>query len=214
MRVLVQLKLHPPTFNYDPVYGAVYDYLVLGVPYEQIVKGIETAVKKPKVRGYLLELLPLIRDHFSGISPTYIQTVQRRYYSAGKGLMIPFRPPIIYGVNGVIYFPWFSFWKRNPLGGERLALFVTIVREVLLQDPDLENAIFQILDFSATGPGGTRVLKIIDADEIKQVTDEQKAEMLAIFATGFELAQAALAGNPPKDAKKSPKDPNQDDFDF
>lgn len=48
--------------------------------------------------------------------------------------MVPFEGPMIYGVGGQLYFPWFSFWRRNPLANERLSLFVTLVEEVLLQD--------------------------------------------------------------------------------
>jgi len=107
--------------------------------------------------------------------------------------MVPFDPPLIYGKDGVLHFPWFSFWRSNPLAGERLSLFVTIVEDVLLQDPDLENARFQILDFSAPGPKLNRELKIIDAREIGRLTAKRKIEMLSVFAEGFVLATEALA---------------------
>ena len=38
--VLVRLVQNPPRFNYNPLYLAVRDLLVLGVPYEQVVEGI------------------------------------------------------------------------------------------------------------------------------------------------------------------------------
>lgn len=145
-RALVRLALDPPRFSYNPLYSAVRDLLVLGVPYDQVVEGIRR-IKRESVRSNLLGVLPLIRDHFADVAPDFFQTIDRRYYPVGRGLMVPFEPPMIYGVGGQLYFPWFSFWRQNPLAKERLSLFVTLVDEVLMQDPDLETARFEILDF-------------------------------------------------------------------
>lgn len=191
-RLLVQLATNPPTFNYDPLFGAVRDMLVFDHPYEEIVEGIRRGIRQTDVRDNLLGALPLIRDHFRGVSPSFLQAVERRFYPVGRGLMVPFDPPLIYGKDGEIHFPWFSFWRSNPLAGERLSLFVTIVEDVLLQDPDLEDAKFQILDFSAPGPKMDRELKVIDARKIQRLTEERKIEMLSMFAEGFSLANDAL----------------------
>jgi hypothetical protein len=192
-KLLVRLVMNPPRFNYNPLYGAIRDMLVLGVPYDQIVDGIRK-IKRDGVRNNLLEVLPLVRDHFAGIAPDFFQTIDRRYYPVGRGLMVPFDPPMIYGVGGQLYFPWFSFWRRNPLANERLSLFVTLVDEVLMQDPDLENARFEILDFSCPGPKTKRTLTIIDAKDIPRISDERKAIMLEAFADGYFQALAALSG--------------------
>jgi hypothetical protein len=133
-RILVRLALNPPRFNYDPLYNAVRDLLVFRVPYDQIVDGIRRGVKRASVRDNLLGVLPLIRDHFAEVSPDFVQAVDRRYYPVGRGLMVPFEPPMLYGLGGQLYFPWFSFWRRNPLAAKRLSLFTTLIGEVLLQD--------------------------------------------------------------------------------
>jgi hypothetical protein len=189
---LVALAENGPTFNYDPLFGAVRDILVFGHPYEQIAEGIRRGIGREAVRDNLLGVLPLIREHFDGIAPSFVQSVGRRYYPVGRGLMVPFDPPVIYGAGGQIHFPWFSFWRSNPLTSERMSLFVTMVEEVLLEDPDLENAKFMILDFSAPGPKLPRTLKEIDARDIPRVSEEMKVEMLALFAEGYFLAQAEL----------------------
>jgi hypothetical protein len=126
--------------------------------------------------------------------------------------MVPFEPPLIYGINGQIYFPWFSFWRRNPLASEGLSLFITIVEEVLLQDPDLEDAVFEILDFSSPGKNMPRKLTVINAQDIPRVSEQRKAEMLSVFAEGFELAKAALAGSPKSGSNKPERDNNQLDL--
>jgi hypothetical protein len=209
-RILVRLAINPPRFSYNPLYSAVRDLLVLGVPYDQIVEGIRR-IKRESVRNNLLGVLPLIRDHFAGVSPDFYQTIDKRYYPVGRGLMVPFEPPMIYGVGGQLYFPWFSFWRRNPLSNERLSLFVTIVDEVLMQDPDLETARFEILDFSCPGQKKPRTLTMIDARDIPRINDARKTEMLEAFAEGYFLAVAALAGEPaPAAEERGGKAPESD----
>jgi hypothetical protein len=110
-------------------------------------------------------------------------------------------------------FPWFSFWRQNPLANERLSLFVTLVDEILMQDPDLENARFEILDFSCPGPKIGRRLRVIDSRDIPRIDDTRKAEMLEKFAEGYFRALAELAGTPPPPSGDRPDDratdPNQ-----
>lgn len=204
---LVNLARRPPHFNYHPLYGAIRDLLLLGVPYEQVAEGIRRGVKRKDVRENLLGVLPFIRDHFEGVAPTFFQEVDRRFYAVARGLMVPFDPPMIFGVGGQIFFPWFSFWRQNPLAAERLSLFVTMVEEMLLQDPDLESATFQILDFSVPKGAAARVLQVIDAAEIPRVAEDRKRVMLETFAEGYEGAQAELAGAPkPVNTKPSEDD--------
>ncbi len=207
-KILVRLATSPPTFSYNPLFSAVRDLLVFGVSYEQVVEGIRK-IRRMGVRKNLLGVLPLIRDHFAGVAPDFFQAVDRRYYPAGRGLMVPFEPPMIYGIGGQLYFPWFSFWRHNPLARERLSLFVTLVDEVLLQDPDLEKARFEVLDFRALN--GKRELRVLDACEIPRVDEAKKMEMLSTFAEGFFLAQAELKKQPDKAAeeKEEIRDPNQ-----
>lgn len=201
-RRLVRLVDSPPHFNYSPLLGAVRDLLVLNVPYDQVASGIRR-LPHEQVRNNLLSVLPLIRDHFTGVHPDFCQGVDRRYYPVGRGLMVPFEPPMIYGLGGQLHFPWFSFWRRNPIALERLSLFVTLVDEVLLQDPDLESARFEILDFIVPIGGITRELAVIDAREIPRVHESRKIEMLETFAEGYFRALEILSKR-----KSSPDAPN------
>lgn len=211
-RLLVRLALNPPHFNYNPLYLAVRDMLVLGVAYEQVAEGICRKIKRQSVRDNLLSVLPLIREHFAGVSPDFYQTIDKRYYPVGRGLMVPFEPPMIYGIGGQLCFPWFSFWRQNPLARERLSLFVTLVDEVLMQDPDLEAARFEILDFSCPGPKAPRSLTVLDARDIPRLDETHKTAMLEAFAEGYFQALAMLASSPPPPEDRDeppPSDPDQ-----
>lgn len=215
-RKLVALAKRPPQFSYDPLFSAVRDMLVLGVPYEQVVEGIRRAEKRPWVRELLIEVLPLIGNHFAGIEPDGPpRRVARRYYPLAQDIKIPFEAPLEYSIGGQVYFPWFSFWRSNPLADKRLSLFVTIVEEVLLQDPDLDRALFQILDFSIPEGERERRLLSIDAKDIPRLDETEKRAMLEVFADGYRLARAELAGaKPGKDARDDTRrpDPGQKDF--
>lgn len=193
---LVRLARKPPRFSYEQMFGAVVDLLLLRVPYEQIVEGINRGVRREAVKKNFLDLLPLVNRYFAGLAPDYYQSVARRYYPAGRGLLIPFDPPLIYGTEGTVHFPWFSFWRRNPLSGKRLSLFASLVDDILLQDPDLEGAKFAILDFSAPAANRPRELLVIDATRIPRLSKEVVSEMLAVFAKGFLGAKAELAATP------------------
>lgn len=210
-RVLVGLTRHGPSFSYEPLYVAVRDLLLLKVPYEQIEGGIRRGTKREDVRENFLGVLPLIRDHFDGVSATFVQAVTQRFYSVGRGIMVPFDPPLIYGASGVVHFPWFSFWRSNPLSAERLSLFVSVVDDVLLQDPDLQEAQFTILDFSAPKPKSSRELKAVSARGISRLSEVRKKEMLEVFAEGYELALAELQTSvgDPDASQKGDFDPNQ-----
>lgn len=212
-KTLVKLALDPPRFNYNPLYGAVRDLLVFRVPYDQIVAGIGR-IPRESVRNNLLAVLPLIRDHFDGVAPDFFQTVERRYYPVRRGLMVPFEPPMIYGVGGQIYFPWFSFWRSNPIAKERLSLFVTLVDEVMLQDPDLENARFEVLDFSCPHPKKARTLTVLDARDVPRLGTAVKNEMLEIFAEGYSRALERLRQSPPPPPPRDQPDLDPDQFDF
>lgn len=206
---LVRLAQNPPRFNYNPLYGAVRDLVILRIPYDQVVSGIQKT-KRESVRNNLLSVLPLIRDHFEDVAPDFYQSIDRRYYSVGRGLMVPFDAPLLYGIGGQLYFPWFSFWRRNPLAKERLSLFVTLVEEMLLQDPDLDEARFEILDFSAPAANKPRSLNIINARDIPRVSEPRKIEMLEAFAEGYFQALATLASMSENKSKAKDQDSRPD----
>lgn len=189
---LVNLANNPPIFNYSKLLCAVEDMLVFGQPYEEIVVGIKRAEKRKNVQQNLLSVLSLLRDFFDGSTPDFVQRVDRRHYPVAQGLMVPFDPPLIYGIDGRLIFPWFSFWRSNPLSGANLQLFATVVREILNQDPDLEEARFDILDFSAPRYGEPRELRVIDADAVPRLPEDRKVEMLSVFADGYFRAREIL----------------------
>lgn len=222
-RKLVSLAESPPSFNYNPLFGAVRDMLVFNQPYDEIVEGIRRHIKRSDVRENLLGVLPLIRDHFASVAPDFVQAIDRRYYSIGRGLMVPFDPPLLYGLGGKLTFPWFSFWRSNPLADARLSLFVTLVDELLADDPDLVAAEFQILDFSVPKigrvkpgqPKPPRQLRIVDSRNIPRVSEETKLEMLTIFAEGYFMAVAELtssARTKPSESQTQERDLRQADF--
>lgn len=213
-RLLVDLVSNPPTFNYDCLFGALRELLVLRTPYLQVVEGLTLRVKRADVLKNVLEVLPLMRDHFAEMHLEFVQAVAPRYYPLGRGLMIPFAPPLIYVTEGIIRFPWFSFWRSNPLSDEALSLFVSVVDDLIEQDPDLDEADFHILDFSALGQKSPRILRIIDGRSIERLSTERKVEMLAIFVEGYRLAEVALAGMPIVPKRKSGHDDAQDSDQF
>ena len=213
---LVRLHDSPPTFSYKPVYDFVTDLLVLNVPLADILRAVELRVNRPAVRDNFLELLPLIDGYFRAVKPTFVHAVAGRQYPVARDLMVPFAPPLVCGANGEICFPWFSLWRGNPLAGDKLSLFVSVVRELLLQDPDLDAAKFIILDFSAERAGKPRKLEVIDSRDVPVLPNKTLREMLDVFATGYFNAIRQLNERPIADELRNgvqpAKDANQSDL--
>lgn len=217
-RALVALAKNSPTFSYASMFGAVRDMLLFKQPYDEVAKGI-MLIKREDVRDNFLELLPLLRDHFESLSPAFVQAISPRFYPIGRGLLVPFEPPLVYSCGSQLYFPWLIFWRSNPLSSQRLALFVTIVREILSQDPDFENARFQILDFSAPNAKTARTLAVTEASEIPDLSEGDKRQLLDAFAEGYfraqsELTSVSATADRPSKPENAPPDeqPNQLEF--
>ncbi len=205
-RDLVRLVRNPPIFSYRPVFSATFDLLHFKQPLEQVLEGIRRAEKRPRVRENFIELVPFIQKHFEDVQPNFVNKVSTRRYPIGMGLDVPFTPPLIYGVGGKLYFPWFSFWRSNPVNNLNLRLFVSVVDEILRDDPDLEDCVFEILDFSCATAKDPRSLKVIDTREIPRVSRQEKIEMLEIFADGYTKALAILEAEPEKAPQHSDSD--------
>ncbi|MEX2201611.1 MAG: hypothetical protein WD711_09475 [Dongiaceae bacterium] len=205
-KLLIRIARNPPQFNYDPIQTALRDMLVFGVPYDQIVNGLTLGVRRQWALKIYLDLLPMIYGHFKDIQPDFVLSVDKRFYPVGRDLFVPFEPPLIYGLNGTIHFPWFIFWRRNPITDVRLSLFISLVDELLLQDPDLENVKFEILDFSAPFANGPRQLVVTDAKDVARVEPNQKKRMLEKFAAGYVLALEELSHAARERSDESAKD--------
>lgn len=208
---LVALAKSSPTFSYQPLHDATRDLLFLNLPYEQIESGLRRE-SRDYVREKYLSALPLINSYFSGVRPDFVHPVVPRYYPVGRSLMIPFSPPLIYGVGGDVFLPWFSFWASDPLAGERLSFFMTIVGEVIGQDPDLDFANFRVLDFSAPGRGEARALDVIDSSDVPKMSPERLEQLLTSFVEGYEIAERQLSGVDEKAKVRSVIDENQLDL--
>lgn len=189
---LVSLARNSPTFSYEPVFDLVTDLVWLKVPYDQIVQAVVSRTKRSDVRDNYLSLLPLIKEHFEEKQISFFHRVAKRFYPVGRNLSIPFSPPFVYGSAAKVHLPWFSFWRSNPLSDERLSLFMSVVDEIIGQDPDLEDVHFSFLDFSASEPRMPRQLKILEGPDIPRVSAKSKIEMLSVFAEGFRLAEIEL----------------------
>lgn len=190
---LVNLAMHPPSFSYEPLFGIVRDFLVFDLPLEAAINGVQSRVKQENVRKNFCELLPLIHDHFQHVHPNFVAEVGGRQYSVSRDLQVPFAPQLIYGLRGEIFFPWFSFWRSNPMTGENLSLFVTLVSEIIRQDADLDSSNFRILDFSVPKGSNSREIRIIEAQEIAHLDDRRKLEMLEVFVEGYRSAKVMLS---------------------
>jgi hypothetical protein len=203
---LIELVDSPPNFSYTPLRKAAFDILLYRQPIDEIMKGLQRKEKRENVLKNFREVLILMESHFAAVRPIYVQTPDRRSYSVDRDISIAFEPALVFSHEKTLVFPWFSYWRNNPLQGRSLSLFVTIVDDILFQDPDLDIAQFQILDFSAPktpkGRSSSRVLKVLLANDIPRVNNSEKQEMLQVFIAGYRAAQQELSSRGTESGKK------------
>ncbi len=192
-KVLVNNARSRPIFSYAPLHVAIREMLVLRVPYHQVIELVCRAEKRADYAKVLLEILPIIRHHLDGVAPDYFQDAAPRSYSLAPDIIIPFQPPVVYGIGGQLTLPWCIFWRKNPLAGKPLSLFMTLVDEILMEDPDLETATFQLLDFSIPKDEEERRLSIRDGRDIPRLSTAERDDMLGIWAEGFRQARVEMA---------------------
>lgn len=192
-RALLALLDNSPTFSYEPLYRLIEDMVRWKTPCSQLEDAVKRGRYREDVRKRYLDILPLLSGFFESRSISFSSLVSPRYYSVDRDLLVPFTPPLLYGSSGALYLPWFMFWENNPLWGERLSLFVTLVSEILKEDSDLEDARLLIVDLSYDKMEQARTLKVTDANDIERLSSRKKKELLATFAVGFRNAQQKAA---------------------
>jgi hypothetical protein len=216
-RALVRTALNPPRISYRLLNKATQDRVCWNVPLAQIQDVIRKAENRPPLRENLLKLLSLIDGHFDSIAPDYPPIeVECRYYQIAPDIKILFQPPICYGIGGQLYLPYFNFWRRSPLKGKRLSVFMTILDDIRKQEPDIETARMPILDFSIPPEEEERKLAVINENDVERVAPSELQHWMQIFAEGYRAARAELAGRKPEATEKrddtSRPDDGQDDL--
>lgn len=193
-KALIKNALHPPRISYKVLHRAAQDRVCLDVPLSQIETGIRAIEKRPAHLANLLSILKLLDQHFATIHPDFPPIeVECRYYRIAPDITIPFQPPLCYGIGGQLYVPYFDFWRKSPLTGKRLSVFMTILDAIRAQEPDLKHAIVPILRFAIPPNGDKRNLLIIDERDVERVSQDELKRWLQIFAEGYRAAQSQLA---------------------
>ena len=115
-RALVKTALNPPRISYRALHRATLDLVCFDVPLSQIEEGIRRVEKRDGHRQDLLEILRLIDSHFRALHPDFPpMEVACRHYSIAPDIIIPFQPPLCYGIGGQLYLPYPNYWRKKAL---------------------------------------------------------------------------------------------------
>jgi hypothetical protein len=194
-RELVKTTLNPPRISYRILHGVTLELVCLGTPLAQIEAGIRRVEKRPGHLKNLLDILGMIDGHFRTLETDFPPIeVECRHYQIAPDIIIPFQPPLCYGLGGQLYLPYPNYWRNKPLRGKRLSIFMTIVDEIREQEPDLETARVHILNYGIPQGETERRLIVVDESEIRRVTRDELLAALQIFVDGYRAARDELAG--------------------
>jgi hypothetical protein len=189
---LLHLANKSPPFSYANLYKLAFDLMSRGVPYGQVLAAA-SGMRLPLARKNYLEILPLLRDYAISAGNVVVNNIVPRPYAIGRDLRILVNPPFMYFRDEAAHLPWFVFWKTNLFDERRLRLFITMLREVFKQDPDIDDASIHLVVCSARPLDGKRALQILDTSEIASFGRSERDEMLGIFAAGYAQAVQAQA---------------------
>lgn len=189
---LLALANSAPPFSYENLYKLTYDLLSRQAPYDQVELAAQK-MRHPLARKNYLEILPLLRAFGNNASIEFVNEITPRNYSIGRDLRVLVNPPLIYFARSLSFLPWFIFWKTSRFDEARLRLFVTMVREVFSQDPDIDDASLSLVICSEVAPKQGRALEVLDTSSIISLSESERNEMLAIFAKGYAMAVSAQA---------------------
>lgn len=183
-------RAHPP-FSYEDLYKLTWD-MAKGLQTYEAVYRAASGIRLDIKRDSYLRALPPCNVFFDELKHAYAIPVGSRSYSIGRGIQVPFCPPMLCGTAKGVVLPWLIFWKDNPLTGIQLQLFASMVEDILKGEPDLDSAQLLIVDMSdAAIKKDGRPVVTSSADVIK-LPASQMASMLSTVVEGFELAKEEL----------------------
>lgn len=210
-REILRLLDSTPPFTYEPLYKLLLQQARFGDSIQQLMRCLDKREKRPKVLEDFRAILSLVGGRLDACRPRYAHEVSEQHYNAGRDLFIPFRPPMVLGYPEKSVLPWLIFWKDRSLNQRQLSLFVTLVREQMDQNPDLENCDLEIWDCGRPDKQSPRDLTIMRAGEISLLPSADVRTMLDIFAEGFLLAVAEAqerAASQPSQEKRPQSGPD------
>ena len=65
--------------------------MLFGVDEEQIKEDLKRTTKRESVLDGYIEIVDLMAEHFRDVRPSFVHAVERRFYPAGRDLLIPLR---------------------------------------------------------------------------------------------------------------------------
>lgn len=215
---LVRLYDNTPFFNYLALESAVFDLISLGVPYEQVVRGINT-IPRENVRKIYLEVLPLVDKYFCDMKPDFIQRISSRSVQLGPNLFLPVKAKFLCGIGGRLKIVWPIFWKSNPVkpNCKNFALFLELAKIAFADDPDLDDAEIEVVDFSMPNNRCSKRSTLITSEhDVETMSNDELTNCVEQLVEGFRLAEMHIQNRqePVKSEKEQSfySDPNQWDF--
>jgi len=188
--------------SYQKMDGFVVDLARMNLSLEDVEKAANR-IKPEKNRQVNLELLPFVEEYIQQRREYDYQEIDLRCYPLSRDLRVPFKSQFVLVNRCEVILPVFIFWRNKALDTGQMSLFMTLIKEILEQEPDLEDAKVQIVDFGAPKSKAPRTMEVIHGDEIELLSEEEKIDRLAIYVNALKSVNDELARNS-TEAEKRP----------
>lgn len=149
-----------------------------------------------RYQSIFLEVTPLIRTEFAGRQSKYVLDQPRAFTYPINEIHLRFKPPFVFSDGARIIVPTLLYWKKNDLTDKQIALYFTLVREILLQDPDYADSEHLLFDFSVPAADEGRSTRVIEESQVGMLGAAERDSMLTELVAGFEMAKQVVAALP------------------
>lgn len=207
---MLKLVNASPPFNYQSLNKMLLD-LVRGVAtYDQVEKAISGIGFEVQRNSYRRALAPAWK-YIQSLRHNYALEIEARSYAISRNMRVPCVPPMVCGTQHGQVVPWLMLWKKNVLRDEQMALFVSLVSEVMAQDGELDSAELVVVDTSDGSLDKDGAPALIRYSDIEPIPQDQLGRMLETFVLGFKQAEEELKSKSSPRTRSVQPDAEDDD---
>lgn len=185
---ILKVARHKPNFSYKLLEDLLFDWFALGVPKEDIQRGIRDKVKREQVRRLYLEIVDAVTPYMEANRSMPVLRAAPQYFRLAPNVLVPYRPIFSFKREGKIIIPHISMWRTNPYSLDQFGLFVSLIRRSFSNSADLRRAHIEFVDCSAESSKHPRLIRITEDCDLPAISAPRFVEMIATYREGLFLA--------------------------
>lgn len=194
----------------------IRDNLIIQTPTSQIRKCIDrkNGAKDKECNHSVLDAYELYLRDKPNLKAV---PIEHRFYSLGRGFLVPVNPVCILIDKTTPKIFWPSFWKTpGKLDGIPSSIFGAIIRRAYFNQAQYDGLDLEFLDLSAPNGKGSRSARIYNLSDFPDLSDKELSSEMEKFLQAYSevISSEETVKDTKSDKTKPYIDPNQMGFEF